>query len=328
MENNPLVSIIILSYNRKEELRRAIEKISAQSYRNIEIIVVDNASIDGTQQIVKQEFRGVKLIALQKNIGASALNVGSKIAGGGYMFIQDDDAYVDNDTLTMLVQKALEHNTDILYPKIFTEDESFCFNQHYNTGLLSFWGCAVFIKRASFEALGGFDKNIFIWGNELELTIRATENGFAIGYMPEAKAYHTKRMVPGAINYEMFVLNISHFFYIANKLFSGSERLRLNFNLALRYLLLSRKNFSLIPKFNKVWRFIILGNKNRKPVRKEIQKLYIGNFFEFANPLVLKFQYGGTESFTTERNLLYPNQFAFLNREQIANHRSKWKRSQ
>lgn len=328
MENNPLVSVIILSYNRKEELRRAIGKISAQSYQNIEIIVVDNASTDGTQQIVKQEFRGVKLIALQKNIGVSALNEGSKIAGGSYIFIQDDDAYVDNDTLTMLVQKALEHNTDILYPKIFTEDESFCFNLYNNTGLLSFWGCAVLIKRNAFEVLGGFDKNIFMWGNELELTIRAMDNGFTIGYMPGAKAYHIKRFVTGTINFEMFVVNISHFFYIANKLFSGSERLRLNFNLALRYLLLMRKNFSLIPKFNKVWRFIVLGYRNHTPVGEEIQKLYSKNYFEFANPLVLKFQYGGTDNFTAEQNLLYPNQFAFLNREQIANYRSKWKRSQ
>ncbi|RJP62305.1 MAG: glycosyltransferase, partial [Ignavibacteriales bacterium] len=70
MENNrPLVTVNILSYNRKDELRNTLKKVYEQDYKNIEIIVVDNASSDGTHEMVKSEFPEVKLIQLEKNIG-------------------------------------------------------------------------------------------------------------------------------------------------------------------------------------------------------------------------------------------------------------------
>ena len=69
MSIQPLVTINILSYNRKDELRHTLTKVFEQDYKNIEVIIVDNASNDGSSQMVEKEFFGVNLIKLNKNIG-------------------------------------------------------------------------------------------------------------------------------------------------------------------------------------------------------------------------------------------------------------------
>ncbi|HSL90776.1 MAG TPA: glycosyltransferase [Ignavibacteriaceae bacterium] len=69
MNENPLVSVNILSYNRKDELRNTLQKVFEQDYKNIEVIVVDNASNDGSDDMVKQEYPDAQLIQLKKNIG-------------------------------------------------------------------------------------------------------------------------------------------------------------------------------------------------------------------------------------------------------------------
>jgi len=76
MSEEPLVTVNILSYNRKDELRFTLTKVYEQDYKNIEVIVVDNASSDGTLEMVEEEFPNVKLIKLDKNIGIA---VGIKV---------------------------------------------------------------------------------------------------------------------------------------------------------------------------------------------------------------------------------------------------------
>ena len=77
MENDqPLVTVNILSYNRKDELRNTLQKVYEQDYENIEVIVVDNASSDGSPEMVDKEFPGAKLIKLEKNIGIAGWNEG------------------------------------------------------------------------------------------------------------------------------------------------------------------------------------------------------------------------------------------------------------
>ncbi len=66
MNENPLVTVNILSFNRKDELRNTLTKVYEQDYKNIEVIVVDNASSDGSAEMVKNEFPEVQLIQLAK----------------------------------------------------------------------------------------------------------------------------------------------------------------------------------------------------------------------------------------------------------------------
>ncbi len=93
MNENPLVTVNILSFNRREELRNTLTKVFEQDYKNIEIIVVDNASSDGSSEMVKNEFPDVQLIQLEENIGIAGWNEGFKAAKGVYVLVLDDDSY-------------------------------------------------------------------------------------------------------------------------------------------------------------------------------------------------------------------------------------------
>lgn len=104
MEANPLVSVIILSFNRKEELKNTISTIFAQSYSQVEVIVVDNASTDGTQEMLLNEHWNVKLIRLQRNIGINGWEVGWAKAAGEYVIILDDDCSLDNNAVAKIVE--------------------------------------------------------------------------------------------------------------------------------------------------------------------------------------------------------------------------------
>lgn len=98
--NNDLISIIIPSCNRKEFLCKAINSVLDQSYKNIEIIIVDDASKDGTEEYVKQKYENNSNIKYYKNdvnMGAGASRKrGLSYAQGDYLiFMDDDDYYID-----------------------------------------------------------------------------------------------------------------------------------------------------------------------------------------------------------------------------------------
>src|SRR5215475_5686272 len=85
------VTIAILNYQRRDALRRALEAARAQRYAPLELLVVDNASTDGAQEMVRDEFPDVHLVALPENIAAAARNEGVRAAKGEIVFTLDND---------------------------------------------------------------------------------------------------------------------------------------------------------------------------------------------------------------------------------------------
>ncbi|MEM2614500.1 MAG: glycosyltransferase family 2 protein [Nitrososphaerota archaeon] len=110
--DKPLVSVIIPTHNRKEKLIRLINSILESNYPKdrLEIIVVDDASTDGTYNAVKMKFQQVKIIRNERELLPTASrNIGIKNSHGGYLFFIDDDNVVKNDTITHLID-AMESN--------------------------------------------------------------------------------------------------------------------------------------------------------------------------------------------------------------------------
>jgi glycosyltransferase involved in cell wall biosynthesis len=96
MNNNPLVSIVFTSYNHLEFLKQAIESILNQTYTNFELIVIDDCSTDGSQDLLTRYTfdNRVNLNLLDSNTGSfvKASNYGARIASGEYiLFAQCDD---------------------------------------------------------------------------------------------------------------------------------------------------------------------------------------------------------------------------------------------
>jgi len=101
------VSVIIPTYNREKTIENAIQSVLNQTYTNLEVLVIDDGSTDGTADIVKGiKNERVKYIALKKNGGASnARNVGVEMASGEWIAFQDSDDYWHSDKL----EKQMEY---------------------------------------------------------------------------------------------------------------------------------------------------------------------------------------------------------------------------
>lgn len=103
----PLVSIIIPTHNRKDMVIRLLKSVIAGSYKTIEIIVVDDASTDGTSEEIKKIFSTNKSIRIIRNssnkYAAGSRNVGTKSAKGKYLFYVDDDNVLDKHAISELV---------------------------------------------------------------------------------------------------------------------------------------------------------------------------------------------------------------------------------
>ena len=96
----PSVTIVIVVYNRRDELREVLHRMLSESdypTDRVDIVVVDNASSDGSAAMVRDEFAQVQLIARGTNIGAPAWNDGFAVARGDYVLILDDDCYLPPD---------------------------------------------------------------------------------------------------------------------------------------------------------------------------------------------------------------------------------------
>ncbi len=89
----PKVSAIITTRNRKQWLREAIKGILSQTYKNFELIIIDNASTDGTKEMVEKEFDDERIIYIRnkENLHPDSYNQGIKLAKGKYISFCDDD---------------------------------------------------------------------------------------------------------------------------------------------------------------------------------------------------------------------------------------------
>ena len=93
-EPDPLVSVVIATYNRRELVRQSVKSVLAQSFRGFEIIVIDDGSTDGTTEALQREFPGVRVVRQDNAERSAAFNHGTRIARGQYVaFLADDDLF-------------------------------------------------------------------------------------------------------------------------------------------------------------------------------------------------------------------------------------------
>ena len=110
----PLVSVIIPTYNRKKMLIESVHSVLLQSHPHIEVIIVDDGSTDGTEDLIQEEFPDEKRIKFhrnEKNLGAGqSRKRGYQLSQGEFMvFLDDDDLYVDIDFFSKAIEKHQEY---------------------------------------------------------------------------------------------------------------------------------------------------------------------------------------------------------------------------
>lgn len=284
------MTIVFLVFNRREELRTSLrEMLSRSDYQGeVDVIVVDNASTDGSADMVRAEFPEARVISHGENVGVSGWNVGFQAARGDYVLALDDDAYLPPDGLRRAVEAAEAHEADLVSFKVVsTHDPSFVFTEDYPTGLCSFWGCAVLMRRGVIDELGGYDPELFIWANELEFMMRFFDRGLRHLHLPEVAARHMKSLDGGkAVGWKPYRIHAGRFAYIAAKRLRRREAIgALTAVLAQKVRDGLRIHPGAMTAIPTVLREFARGLRHREPLANpELSRFYRHNFISFASP--------------------------------------------
>ena len=189
--DHPLISIVILSYNRREELGNTLSLLRAISYSPLEVIVVDNNSHDGSCEMVLQDFPGVTLIPLSKNIGIAGWNEGFVVARGKYTLALDDDSA----PLDGALEEAMDcMNSDpgagVFAFHIVNRNDDPSETTAYSERPISFVGCGALIRTSLFPEIGFFSPFLFLYMHEIDFAIRVVDAGYHLLHKKSAVVVH------------------------------------------------------------------------------------------------------------------------------------------
>jgi hypothetical protein len=231
------LSIVIVSYNTKEFLNNCLASIKKTAkYFTYEIVVVDNASGDGSPEMVTQEFKDVLLISNKKNLGFSkANNLGVKKSTGRYVLFLNSDTIVYENTLKYMINfmdenknvgastcklvmpngkiddashrgfptpwNSFSHFTGLA--KIFPKSKLF---GGYNLGfgdlsktheIDALAGAFTLVRRKAGEEVYWWDEDYFFYGEDIDFCYKLKQKGWKIYYVPQVSILHYKGVSGG-----------------------------------------------------------------------------------------------------------------------------------
>lgn len=227
------VTIVIPNYNGKHFMEPCLSSLSKQTYKNFHILVVDNASSDGSIEYMEENYPDIELIKLQKNFGFSkAVNIGIQHSRTPYVILLNNDTTVDTRYVEEMV-KAIEKS-----PKIFSVSSKMI--QMYHPELIDSagdlytllgWGVcrgcgrpvsnytkydeiftacagAAIYRRSVFDEIGYFDENHFAYLEDIDIGYRARIYGYYNMYCPTALVYHVGSGTSGS-KYNSFKVKLA-----------------------------------------------------------------------------------------------------------------------
>lgn len=227
------VTIVIPNYNGKHFMEPCLSSLSEQTYKDFHILVVDNASSDGSIEYMEENYPDIELIKLQKNYGFSkAVNIGIQHSRTPYVILLNNDTTVDTRYVEEMV-KTIEKS-----PKIFSVSSKMI--QMYHPELidsagdlytLSGWGVcrgcgrpvsnytkydeiftacagAAIYRRSVFDEIGYFDENHFAYLEDIDIGYRARIYGYYNMYCPTALVYHVGSGTSGS-KYNSFKVKLA-----------------------------------------------------------------------------------------------------------------------
>lgn len=197
------ISVVIITHNRADDLVRTLEHMRQLPERPA-IVVLDNASSDNTASRVARHYPDVRLVRLDRNMGAAARNIGVAQVQTPYVAFCDDDSWWEGGALGMAA--------DILdrYPRVAAlcgrvllgdaqrEDpvcRLFAASPLPSAGLpgralLGFVACAAVFRRSAYLHAGGYQEKFFVGGEEELLTLDLAAADWSVTYVPQLTVYH------------------------------------------------------------------------------------------------------------------------------------------
>ena len=263
----PKVIAIVLNWNGKDNTFECLKSLKSVEYPNYEIIVVDNASTDGSQKFLREKFPDITIIENKRNLGfGGGFNVGIREAikrNADYVLCLSNDVVLDKKILTELVKIGeLSDSIGVLCAMEYAYDEPdriICaggtigkiglvggrmfgygekdigqFNEVRETGMLS--GPAMMLKVNALLDIGFFDTSYFYGPEDKDMALRLMKKRYKIIFVPTAKFWHKRR---GSVGGKFTPLSV--FFEVRNSL------------------LYVRKNLMNLNKFEQFLSFLYLG---------------------------------------------------------------------
>ena len=233
LEHKMKVTIVIPNYNGKHFMEPCLASLKEQTSQDFRILVVDNASSDGSIAYMEEHYPDIEVIALDKNYGFSkAVNVGIQHSTTPHVILLNNDTIVDSHYVEEMV-KAIEQS-----PKIFSVSSKMI--QMYHPELIDSagdlytlmgWGVcrgtgrpvtnytrpdeiftacagAAIYRRKAFEKIGYFDENHFAYLEDIDVGYRAKIYGYKNMYCPDAFVYHVGSGTSGS-KYNSFKVKLS-----------------------------------------------------------------------------------------------------------------------
>ena len=201
MKQERKIFVVIVNYNGGKDLSQCLKSVYASYYKNFEVVVVDNASNDGSIEEVRPHFSRVHYIMNGKNSGfATGANLGIRFAlekMADLVFLLNNDAVIDPDTLTSLSREEKKYGPGIFSPRIVSFNEK----PWFSSGKILWWrmravhqekkknisqthkseyvpGCAMLVSKEVFQKTGLFDEKFFLYYEDVDLCVRARREGY------------------------------------------------------------------------------------------------------------------------------------------------------
>ena len=216
----PHIKILILNWNGVHLLKPCLDSATAIDYPNYSVVVIDNGSSDGSREMVKENYSSVEILALDQNYAfAGGYNrCFAKLTDdtSEFILLLNNDTEVDSDILNSFIQAKEQFGDNQIYGgKIYYQDnpkkiwyaggkvklkwgcishrgirkqDSPEFSNPIETDYVT--GCCLFASMEVINKLNGFDEGFNMYGEDVDLCLRAKNEGIQCYYWPEAKLWH------------------------------------------------------------------------------------------------------------------------------------------
>lgn len=224
MTSTGRVGVVLVNYNGGGFLPECLQTLCASDYSEMQIVLVDNGSTDGSLEWVRQHFPLVTVLALGTNLGfTGGCNAGIAWClekKCDYVLLLNNDTAVAPDFLSRLMEHAGPDR--LLAPKIYFYDNPTLINNHLGTydfrrGIHRDWyygktdseasrrvqevsmanGCALLLPIGTVAKIGLFDDAFFLYAEDIDYIVRAVSAGFKVFFVPEAVVYHRESASSG-----------------------------------------------------------------------------------------------------------------------------------
>ncbi len=318
----PLVSVLILTFNRTDLLKKCLRAGLASDYPRLEFVVSDNGSEGDINGFIKKNFKNkkIKVVRLKKNKGLTGgFNFGYKYCGGKYVLILSNDTRLEKSSISHMVN-MMENDSKIgiVAPKIIQEEKP---KELHNAGsfltftgtlyhygiyksknsnkykrsyyIFSANGAGFLIRRQTTKITGLFDEESFVYYDESDLCHRVWLSGYTVVYCPRAVLYHLWGRTVNSGNSQIWFWNQRNQIRSFIKNFSLPYLIVFLTGLQISYfmwfcinIIKGRFNFALTLPLVYKWHVVNFGRtlKERNRVQKRIRKI---SDFEIINKVLL-----------------------------------------